>query len=225
MWNGGGVATTAGGLVFQGRATGELVVLDAQTGRTLNRIDVGTGMMAAPMTYAVNGEQYVAIMAGTGGSLGSIYPPGSAAYRFGNRGRIVAFKLGGGPVPHPPVQTHEEESSGKPSVTRQGTPAEIARGASLFQRNCAKCHTNTGEGNVPDLRRMSASTHAQFPDIVLKGTRASRGMGSFSSLLFSGDVQAIHDYLIDLAWKQYERTHATPVLHRPKDAPQHGHLQ
>ena len=62
-WNGGGVMTSAGDLVFQGRGTGELVVMNASTGEQLHVIDVGTGMVAAPMSYFVNGEQYVAIMA------------------------------------------------------------------------------------------------------------------------------------------------------------------
>ena len=211
MWNGGGVLTTAGGLVFQGRSTGALVALDAETGALRQRLDIGTGMMAAPMTYTVDGEQYVAIMAGTGGSLGSIHPPGSAGYRYGNLGRIVALKLGGGSVPHPPEKAHDKDPFPMPPFARQGDAASIQRGAELFQRNCAKCHTNTGEGNTPDLRSMSASTHAEFSDILLKGIRADRGMGNFSGLLSPEQVQAIHAYLIDLAWGTYEMTHADPA--------------
>ena len=213
LWNGGGVMTRAGGLVFQGRATGDLVILDASTGAVLHRIDVGTGMMAAPMTYTVNGEQYVAIMAGTGGSLGSLHPPGSAAYRYGNRGRIVAFKLGGGAVPHPSELAHGKDEFPRPPLERQGSAASIQEGGELFQRNCARCHTNTGEGNIPDLRRLSASTHAEFSDILLKGIRASRGMGNFSSILSPQQVSAIHDFLIDLQWQTYENAHADPIAH------------
>jgi len=212
LWNGGGVMSTAGGLVFQGRATGELAILDAETGKMLHRIDVGTGMMAAPMTYTIQGEQYVAIMAGMGGTLGSLHPPGSAAYRYGNRGRIVAFKLGGGPVPHPPEREHNEEFT-MPPLARQGTQANIQQGAQLFERHCAKCHTNSGEGNIPDLRRMSAATHAEFSDILLKGIRANRGMGNFSDRLSAEDVQALHDHLIDLQWQTYENAHADPIRH------------
>ena len=87
--------STAGGLVFQGRGTGFLVALDARTGEELHRMYVGLSMMAAPMTYAIDGEQYVAILTGTGGGNGNDYVPGMAAYDYGNAGRLVSFKLGG----------------------------------------------------------------------------------------------------------------------------------
>ena len=54
--------------------------------------------MAAPMTYAVNGEQYVAVQVGYGGTSiaeGPI-PPSSAAVKYENTNRIIALKLGGG---------------------------------------------------------------------------------------------------------------------------------
>jgi quinohemoprotein ethanol dehydrogenase len=211
IWNGGGVLTTAAGLVFQGRSTGTLEVLDADNGSVLHEIDVGTGMMAAPMTYMVNGEQYVAIMAGMGGSLGGIAAPGSAAYRYGNHGRIVSFKLGGGAVPHPAERTHGPEDFAIPALARQGSPSSIQEGSILFQRHCAKCHTNTGEGNVPDLRKMSASTHAQVAAIIVNGTRADRGMGNFSGLLSVEQMEKVRDYLISLAWDTYDMAHANPV--------------
>ena len=213
IWNGGGVMSTAGGLIFQGRATGEFLALDDATGATLRNIDVGTGMMAAPMTYSIDGEQYVAIMAGMGGSLGGIHAPGSAAYRYGNRGRIVAFKLGGGAVPHPSERSHDADEFRLPPLARTGTSGSVQTGAALFQRNCAHCHTNIGEGNIPDLRKMSTATHAEFSDILLKGTRAGKGMGNFSALLSPDDVRSIHDYLIDLQWLTYENAHANPLAH------------
>jgi len=197
----GGVMTTAGGLVFQGRLTGELVILDAKSGEVLHSIDVGTDMMAAPMTYSINGEQYVAIMAG---NPKPIFAPNSASDKYGSRGRIVAFKLGGGEVPkRAEVQRDDNADFAMPPITQRGTVAQSATGAALFQRNCAQCHTNKGDGRVPDLRKMSQSTHEEFMDIVLKGTRVDRGMGNFSDLLSSVEAEAIHTYLIDLSWKAY----------------------
>ncbi len=210
MHNGGGVMSTAGNLVFQGRSTGELLVFDARNGQQLQRIEVGTGMVAAPMTYMANGQQYVAIMAGMGGTLGGLQLPGSAAYRYGNRGRIIAFKLDGGSVPLPPELIHDKEGVPRPPVARPHSIGSIREGAELFQRNCEKCHSNIAGGIFPDLRRMSEATHAQFDDILLKGTRVERGMGNFSGLLSPDEVHAIHDYLIDTAWKAYDATHDTP---------------
>ena len=212
VWNGGGVMTTAEGLVFQGRSTGELVILDAHTGEKLHSIDVGTSMMAAPMTYLIDGEQYIAIMAGLGGARGHSYVPGTAAYKYGNLGRIIAFKLGGGVVPHRPEVFQSQLKSSGPPVARRGTIKQNLHGQDLFQRNCKVCHAN---GGAPDLTKMTEPTHAEFMDIVLRGSRANRGMGSFKSLLSQEDAESIHVYLIDLAWKNFEKENKPPVSHQP----------
>ena len=217
-WNGGGVMSSAGGLVFQGRATGELAILDAKTGKQLHSIEVGTGMVAAPMTYSIEGEQYVAIMAGVGGSMARTHSPGSAAYRYGNQGRIVVFKLGGGSVPLRPEVVHQQSGMSSPPVTRRGTLEQRDQGSDLFQRNCSKCHLNTGEGGIPDLRKMNGQTHTEFMDIVLNGTRANRGMGSFARQLSAEQVDAIQVYLIDLAWQAYETVHHPQDPHKPAAA-------
>lgn len=207
FWNGGGVLSTASHLVFQGRGTGELVALDADTGETLHQISVGSSMMAAPMSYSVNGVQYIAILTGVGGGNGNDYVPGMAAYTYGNAGRLVAFKLNGGEVPKRPEILYAKISKAPPEIPRRGTPLQIAEGESLFLRNCAKCHANIdGRGaGIPDLRRMSADTHEAFAQIVLEGTLAERGMGAFSDLLNANQVEALHTYLIDEAWQLFER--------------------
>jgi alcohol dehydrogenase (cytochrome c) len=62
--NSSGMLTTAGGLVFTGMLDGTVMALDDQTLDELWRFNVGTGFNAAPMTYAVNGKQYIAIASG-----------------------------------------------------------------------------------------------------------------------------------------------------------------
>jgi quinohemoprotein ethanol dehydrogenase len=213
IWNGGGVMTTAGDLVFQGRSTGFLYAFDAHNGAVLAKINVGTSIMAAPMTYEVDGIQYVAVMAGFGGALGEAQPAGTGAYRYGNAGRIVALKLGGGPVPVPPEMNHAKAFP-HPAVDRFGTPEQIQHGVDLIKRNCSHCHVNETSGAVPDLRRMSTETFRQFDDIVLHGARASKGMGNFSSLLSPADSFDIRAAIIDEAWEAY-RTSGT----EPRNAP------
>ncbi|HVI09105.1 MAG TPA: PQQ-dependent dehydrogenase, methanol/ethanol family [Candidatus Binatia bacterium] len=66
-----GVLATAGGLVFTGDAEGNFVALDAAAGRPLWHFQMGGAVYAAPMTFAINGKEYVAIAAG------------SAVYAFG----------------------------------------------------------------------------------------------------------------------------------------------
>lgn len=218
FWNGGGVLSTAGGLVFQGRGTGELVALDADTGETLHQISVGASMMAAPMSYSVGGVQYIALLTGVGGGNGNDYVPGMAAYTYGNAGRMIAFKLNGGEVPKRPEILHADISKAPPAVPRQGTFGQIAQGEALFLRNCAKCHANIdGRGaGIPDLRRMSADTHKAFAQIVLEGTLAERGMGDFSDLLTADQVEALHMYLIDEAWQQFDDRERGGEWHAPE---------
>ncbi len=68
-WN-GGTLTTAGNLVFQGTADGRLVAYDAKTGDKLWETATGTGVVAAPATYMVDGKQYVSVAVGWGGVYG-----------------------------------------------------------------------------------------------------------------------------------------------------------
>ena len=110
----GGTLATAGNLVFQGTADGRFVAYRATDGEKLWESPVGTGVMAGPVGYEVDGEQYVAVAAGWGASFA--LSGGDAALAAGVRGggRVLAWKLGGtasvppglaprGPVPPPKV--------------------------------------------------------------------------------------------------------------------------
>jgi quinohemoprotein ethanol dehydrogenase len=186
----GGLMSTASALVFQGHIDGHFRVFDGRTGAQLRDIDVGTSILAAPMTYRIAGEQYVSVMAGVGVFAGY------ADYRYGNKGRIVTFKLGGGDVPQrtpvPPGNPGTDEVVLPPA----GTPEQVATGRELYERNCAFCHAS---GRAPDLARMSTASHTEFPDILLKGTREVMGMPGFAGTLSEADVQALHAYAIDAA--------------------------
>ena len=70
-WDHAGVLSTAGGLVFQGTGSGHFRAYDAKTGELLKDIDVGTTIVAAPMSYEIDGVQYIAVMAAWGGEDGA----------------------------------------------------------------------------------------------------------------------------------------------------------
>ncbi|HEX4506438.1 MAG TPA: PQQ-dependent dehydrogenase, methanol/ethanol family [Alphaproteobacteria bacterium] len=198
----GGVMSTAGNLVFQGRGSGELWVYAADTGKVLKVIPTGSHIMAAPMTYAVDGVQYVAVQGGYGGTAITVgtTPPGSAAAKYENVNRIIVFKLDGGPVPTPPAR-HEADFPKPPASTADA--AQIHRGDVKFIEQCSRCHA-LGPSVTPDLRKLSPEMHAAFGDIVLKGASAPLGMESFADILDQADVDAIHAYLIDQNRQGYE---------------------
>ena len=101
---------------------------DARTGQILKSIQTGSAMMAAPMTYMIGGVQYVAIMAGYGGTtIGMTYPDSTAPAHYLNEGRIIVFKLGGGAVPTPPARhTPAVSRADRADRQRRHDPAWVA---------------------------------------------------------------------------------------------------
>ena len=201
LWN-GGVLSTDGGLVFQGDAAG-FHAYDERTGKRLAHVEIGTSIMAAPMSYRVAGTQFIAFLAGYGGGiLGSPFPETTAAYKYGNEGRIVALRLDGPAVPKPPLQ-HDEPFQ-RPHA-HGGTPAQITYGAILYNRFCQRCHV-FGRAELPDLRRYIGMPGAAFNQIVLGGALASQGMDRFDDVLSRDQAAEIHAFLVDEAWRAYNQS-------------------
>jgi quinohemoprotein ethanol dehydrogenase len=205
----GGVLATAGGLVFQGDANGSLNAYASDTGERLASVAMGSSMMAAPMTYRVGGTQYIAVVAGYGGGgvvTGWPLDPASAAYRYGNDGRIIVLKVGGPPPPLPALRT--DPPLPEPPA-RAADAKQIAAGEVLYNRFCSRCHV-MGRGNLPDLRRMQPGTHALFDSIVLGGAYVPKGMARFDDVLSPADAESIHAYLIDQAWQLKQASASSP---------------
>jgi len=101
--HGNGILTTASDLLFIGQPDGYLIAMDATSGRELWRFQTGAAISASPITYQINGQQYVAILAqGTGIPYGT-----SAATGVPLGDNLIAFRLGGQlpeqPTPKPPA--------------------------------------------------------------------------------------------------------------------------
>jgi quinohemoprotein ethanol dehydrogenase len=214
-----GVLTTAGGLVFTGSITGHLNVYDARTGALLRSIETGSSILAAPTTYRIDGVQYVAVMAGWGGGGWPYVPRNSAAYKYGNVGRILAFKLDGGETPIPDLLPPLEVAPEPPAQAANVTPEMIAKGMDLFYTNCPICHSNQHRSISPDLRRMRPERHALFNEILLDGVLVGNGMPQWDDILSKEDVKAIHAYLIDLQAKTRAREMELQKEGKPLDEP------
>jgi quinohemoprotein ethanol dehydrogenase len=201
-WDRAGVLATSGGLVFQGTDTGFLRAFDKNTGDILLNLELGTPIMAAPISYEIDGLQYLAVQTGWGGGGWFAPHPTSAVITRGNANRIIAFKLGGPAPVLPPEVTSREPIPQPPAQT--ASAEVIAQGQGLFARNCAICHANSDTGLTPDLRRLSTDTHEAFLGIVLYGGRRFRGMPQFDDVLNEEQANAIHAYLIDLAQQAFD---------------------
>jgi quinohemoprotein ethanol dehydrogenase len=196
-----GVLSTQSGIVFHGNAAGRLFARNAETGEELWHVDTGSTIMAAPMTYEVDGVQYVAVQTGWGGGGWGFMPSYAAAYNKGNRNRLLVFRLGGGAVPIPADLPALEPAPAPPAQAAGVTPAMIAQGGALFAANCTICHSNQPRAPLPDLRRMQPGTHAGFEQIVLGGLLVPRGMPKWDDRLNADQVRAIHAFLIDTQGK------------------------
>jgi PQQ-dependent dehydrogenase (methanol/ethanol family) len=187
----GGVVSTAGGLLFQGNGSGVFAAYDAKNGRRLWETSVGIGMMAPPVTYAVAGEQYVAVLAGVGGSDGVHRD----VIGYQNDGRILAWKLGG-QAEMPSVAPLSDPKPAPPAL--ELSPAAILEGRTLYSRHCARCHGlgARSAGVISDLKLADAQVHRDWRAIVLGGTLASRGMASFADVLDESDADAIQAYVV-----------------------------
>jgi len=198
-WNGGTLAT-AGNLVFEGDAQGIFNAFSADKGARLWSYPVQTGVIAAPMTYAIGGVQYVAVLAGWGGvwdvATGILSRKGGAEH---NISRLLVFRLGGGD--HlPPAPPPADMVLDPPPVT--GTAAQVAHGADVYGRYCGVCHGDAAiAGGVnPDLRHSGVLESAEaIRMVVLGGALKSQGMVSFAPTLNRADVEAVRQYLIHRA--------------------------
>jgi mono/diheme cytochrome c family protein len=193
----GGVLATAGDLVFQGTPDGELAAYRADTGAELWSFNGPNGIIAAPISYAVADEQYIAVMAGYGGAAG-ISSPFAANTTTAPNGRLLVFKLGGAAtLPSTPLV---RLPANPPTTT---WPAEVEdRGEALYAANCSLCHgpSSYSAGVLPDLRRSPAlADESTWNVIVLKGALEPRGMINFSPWLKPGDVDAIRAFVVKQA--------------------------
>jgi quinohemoprotein ethanol dehydrogenase len=202
----GGALSTAGGLVFAGREDGHFVVYDAASGRILKDFDTGTAIEAAPMTYSVNGVQYVAILCGHGGS--NYFFLGTPAMLYANEGRVLTFALDGAPEVPKPARRPEAPPYAQPPP-RMGTPEFVNAGRNLFFIHCARCHTLGVPAISPDLSRSAVvASFDALKEVVLKGVLQPNGMPRFSDVLTAADVSALQGYLIDQWWQAYDEQKA-----------------
>ncbi len=192
----GGVLSTAGNLVFQGNTDEELVAYNAMTGERLWSAPTQTGVIAPPVTFSVNGEQYIAVVVGWGGAaaliMGFELNPGST---MRNISRVLAYKLGANLELPPPPQRPAPIAPPKDL----GSEAQILAGSSLYERNCSGCHgvTAVSGGVLPDLRHSAIITdEVAWRSIVRDGARKDKGMVSFAQILNEDDAEAIRMFVI-----------------------------
>lgn len=195
-WN-GGVLSTAGDLVFQGTAAGFLKAYDANTGTELWESPTQSAIVAPPVTFEVDGEQYLTVMAGWGGIFPIITGPLSlTSGQTLDNSRILTFKIGG----EASLPDFELSSLELPDLTGIEIDRELAeKGFMVYDRYCGACHGAgaVSSGVIQDLRYSAfPSDSSAFSSVVLDGIFAEQGMVGFSSELDAADTEAIRHYIM-----------------------------
>ncbi|MBZ5859619.1 PQQ-dependent dehydrogenase, methanol/ethanol family [Flavihumibacter profundi] len=194
LWN-GGVVTTAAGLVFQGTADGNLSAYDGDNGKLLWQVNVGTGVIAPPISYLVDGVQYISFQVGWGGSYvaltesitPNIYPAHIYTFKIDGKEKMPDLKSIPQPVPL--------------KIDYPGSQVEITKGGYLFLQYCMPCHGEIDKkfGVLPELGHITKAKFDLINDIVRKGALENLGMPNLGNKLTDEDVENIKKYISAMA--------------------------
>jgi PQQ-dependent dehydrogenase (methanol/ethanol family) len=199
-----GVLATAGGLIFQGTTQGEFVAYNAETGERLWSSLTQAGVVAAPSTFLVKGEQWIALLVGSRGlptlGVGTVE---STTTSSTNNSRLLVFKLGGqAKLPTDVVSTMTStDPTQLPPPPITASSETIAQGEQVYGRLCSVCHGPGVESpepqTFPDLRRSPRIQNAEvWARVVTGGELTDKGMVSFAQSLAAGDAEALRAYVI-----------------------------
>jgi quinohemoprotein ethanol dehydrogenase len=193
----GGVLTTGGGLVLQGSVDGMFNAYAADTGARLWSQDVQNAILGGPVTFELDGEQYIAALAGIGGvAVAGGFGTAQARSPFG---RVLAFKLGG-KAQLPALLGMAVRRP--PDIRRANAEGDIQVGRRNYERVCSACHGENARSvtAIPDLRYSATIVdRITFKSIVIDGVRADKGMVGFGSALTPEQTEEIRAYLVSLA--------------------------
>jgi len=187
----GGILSTVGGLIFQGDAEGKFSARDAMTGEVLWGFDVRSGVNAPPITYLVDGEQYITIPVGWGGGMGQ-------SNKYVDRihtGTFYTFKIGGTATPPEKLPALVRNYT---KLKTDAAPQNIGEGLNLYLQYCMGCHRNPGKGGgaIPDLTRSSEGIFKNYEEIVLNGMLASQGMPNLGHKLSKEELADIQSFIL-----------------------------
>ncbi|MFK8018263.1 MAG: PQQ-dependent dehydrogenase, methanol/ethanol family [Pseudomonadales bacterium] len=201
----GGTLATAGNLVFMGHPEGILSAYRSDIGEEVWRANTQVGVMAPPISYAVNGEQYIAVAAGWGGSMSQYSGPERDQLPASN-GRVLAYKLGGKqelPAMRPVPELVLAQEPVADNVT-------LEEGERLYSLHCGRCHGfgAASHSSIADLRFLSREKHRDFDAIVRGGLYADRGMAAFNDLLSTVETESVRQYILSRAKSEQQRRNA-----------------
>jgi len=195
----GGTLSTAGNLVFSGDQLGRIIAFDARTGKELWSYKTGSAVIAPPITYELDGRQYLAVVSGVASAMQSAIP--HRDFEHVTRGAsLTVFRLFDETAPSPasrpliPVARAEGRTSGGFHGTEKLTE-EARAGRIVYDRVCVACHgrnLETAGVAAQDLRKFPIDEKSRFIRSVMKG---SGDMPPFANLLSEAEIAKIFEFV------------------------------
>ena len=194
FYSGSGLLSTHGNLVFQGDLAGHFNAYTADTGQEVWSYPTQGGIMASPIAYQLDGEQYIAIAQGWGGESGLPFGAVSGPLNMFNISRLMVFKLGA-TAKLPVIETEVQVLPAHELA--MAAPEEVAEGRELYNLYCAVCHGGNAisGGIVPDLRYRIAELDPDWQAIVFDGAFAGAGMPAWKDYLSREEADKIKSYV------------------------------
>ena len=216
-WN-GGILTSAGNLVVQGSAAGDISAYRADSGEKLWSMFAQSPVMAAPITYEVDGEQYIAVLSGWGGA----YPllQGQQSLKSGNDAQ---YQPGAG------IQARRESRSagssagtetGHRSASRHREPGHGSCGRGVVRSVLQRLpwRSRCGWRRDPGSSRFPLHRRGRLVQCRARRCVEEGGMAPFGPVLDRAKATAIRDYIIHRANEPTRRaapgTRTGPILNR-----------
>lgn len=202
-----GVLATAGDLVFVGHNDGRLIAFNAKDGTEVWSYKMDAGANAPAVTYEVDGEQYLSILA-MGNSL--------AGSKHGDK--VYTFKLNGTwdgtptdasekiPV-NVPSTLNTETDSNTESGDHSGETVSAdpnAEGSSIYTANCLSCHGDMGANghNGPNLQQSKFAEN--YGNVVERINNGGTTMPAFGDILSEEEIEAVAKYVNEVLTKADE---------------------
>jgi quinohemoprotein ethanol dehydrogenase len=195
LWN-GGTLTTAGDLVFQGTAEGNFNAYSAVDGKQLWQFNAGLGIIAAPMSYSVNGKQYISVLVGWGGTAASMSGVLDVGWKYGAQARrLLTFALDGkDTLPASAPRDPQVHALDDPDLVLHEADVQAGKQLSIVCMACHGAGFRGGGAPGPDLRESAIALRLDtFTQFVHAG-RMERGMPQFASLS-DEQLRQLHAYI------------------------------
>ncbi|WP_407271223.1 PQQ-binding-like beta-propeller repeat protein [Radiobacillus sp. PE A8.2] len=187
-----GAMTTKGNLLFVGHNDGRFIAYNATTGEQVWEFMTDAGVNAPPITYEIDGKQYITVYAAGNSLAGTKH--GDSVWTFSLEGTINS----GETPPSADQQEGDSEEDTETDSEETVSAGDHAAGLALYENNCLACHGTDGAGghNGPNLQTSPAAEdiEAVIQQVKLGGTT----MPAFEDSLSEQEMHDIATYLTEV---------------------------